>query len=92
LKQVRLRDEEKAQMLQREQMIAMAFQHQAAALAAKALSVTTSSSTCCVLFEICAKCYSQSEQPSRYTSFFNLANSFSIYEPGAHTNCGGSDK
>jgi hypothetical protein len=45
LKQARLRDEEKAQMFQREQMIAMAFQHQAAAAAAKALSVTTSSSS-----------------------------------------------
>ena len=45
LKQARLRDEEKAQMFQREQMIAMAFQHQAAAAAAKALSATTSSSS-----------------------------------------------
>jgi hypothetical protein len=45
LKQARLREEEKAQMLQRECMIAMAFQHQAAAAAAKMLAVTNSSSS-----------------------------------------------
>ena len=45
LKQARLREEEKAQMLQRERMIAMAYQHQAAAAAAKALAATTSSSS-----------------------------------------------
>ena len=45
LKQARLREEAKAQMLQRERMIAMAFQHQAAAAAAKVLAVTNSSSS-----------------------------------------------
>ena len=45
LRQARLREEEKSQMLQRERMIAMAFQHQAAAAAAKVLAVTNSSSS-----------------------------------------------
>ena len=45
LKQARLREEAKAQMFQRERMIAMAFQHQAAAAAAKALAATTSLSS-----------------------------------------------
>ena len=44
-KQAQLREEEKAQMFQREQMIAMAFQQQAAAAAAKAfLTAATSTS------------------------------------------------
>ena len=46
LKQAQLREEEKAQMFQREQMIAMAFQQQAAAAAAKAfLTAATASSS-----------------------------------------------
>ena len=50
LKQARLRDVEKSQMFQRERMIAMAFQNQAAAAAAaaKALAASTTSSSSAV--------------------------------------------
>ena len=34
--------------------------------------------TCCVLHQKCAKCYSQSEQSSRFTGFFDLTNSFFV--------------